>query len=145
LVPKALALMSEASRPQVVHQSGVQQIEALRSNYTQAGVLAELTPFIEDTAQAFADADLIIGRAGASTVTEIAALGAAAMFVPFPAAVDDHQLVWASKPLSAMRPATWPRSTLWSLRPLCKLTIRKWWRPAKNAFRWCPAPSCWPN
>ncbi|MDO9279725.1 MAG: undecaprenyldiphospho-muramoylpentapeptide beta-N-acetylglucosaminyltransferase [Polaromonas sp.] len=91
LVPKALALMSEASRPQVVHQSGAQQIEALRSNYTQAGVVAELTPFIEDTAQAFADADLIIGRAGASTVTEIAAVGAAALFVPFPAAVDDHQ------------------------------------------------------
>ena len=91
LVPKALALMSEASRPQVVHQSGAQQIEALRSNYAQAGVVAELTPFIEDTAQAFADADLIIGRAGASTVTEIAAVGAAALFVPFPAAVDDHQ------------------------------------------------------
>ena len=91
LVPKALALMSEASRPQVVHQSGAQQIEALRSHYAQAGVLAELTPFIEDTAQAFADADLIIGRAGASTVTEIAAVGAAALFVPFPAAVDDHQ------------------------------------------------------
>jgi UDP-N-acetylglucosamine--N-acetylmuramyl-(pentapeptide) pyrophosphoryl-undecaprenol N-acetylglucosamine transferase len=83
--------MSEASRPQVVHQSGAQQIEALRSNYTQAGVVAVLTPFIEDTAQAFADADLIIGRAGASTVTEIAAVGAAALFVPFPAAVDDHQ------------------------------------------------------
>ena len=91
LVPKALRLMSEASRPQVVHQSGAQQIEALRSNYAQAGVLAELTPFIEDTAQAFADTDLIIGRAGASTVTEIAAVGAAALFVPFPAAVDDHQ------------------------------------------------------
>ena len=91
LVPKALALMSEASRPEVIHQSGAQQIEALRSNYGQAGVLAELTPFIEDTAQAFADADLIIGRAGASTVTEIAAVGAAALFVPFPAAVDDHQ------------------------------------------------------
>lgn len=91
LVPKALALMSDDSRPQVVHQSGAQQIEALRSNYAQAGVPAELTPFIEDTAQAFADADLIIGRAGASTVTEIAAVGAAALFVPFPAAVDDHQ------------------------------------------------------
>ena len=52
---------------------------------------AELTPFIEDTAQAFAEADLIICRAGASTVTEIAAVGAAALFVPFPSAVDDHQ------------------------------------------------------
>ncbi len=91
LLPKALALMSEASRPQVVHQSGAQQIEALRSHYAQAGVLAELTPFIDDTAQAFADADLVIGRAGASTVTELAAVGAAALFVPFPAAVDDHQ------------------------------------------------------
>ncbi|MEQ1660754.1 MAG: glycosyltransferase, partial [Hylemonella sp.] len=52
---------------------------------------AELTPFIDDTAQAFAAADLIVCRAGASTVTEIAAVGAAAVFVPFPAAVDDHQ------------------------------------------------------
>ena len=91
LVPKALALMPAASRPQVIHQSGARQIEALRAHYQAAGVLAELTPFIEDTAQAFADADLIICRAGASTVTEIAAVGAAALFVPFPSAVDDHQ------------------------------------------------------
>ena len=93
LVPKALALINEASRPQVTHQSGASQIEALRANYAAAGVTAELTPFIDDTAQAFADADLVIGRAGASTVTELAAVGAAAVFVPFPAAVDDHQTV----------------------------------------------------
>jgi UDP-N-acetylglucosamine--N-acetylmuramyl-(pentapeptide) pyrophosphoryl-undecaprenol N-acetylglucosamine transferase len=74
-----------------VHQSGAKQIDELRANYTAAGVLAELTPFIDDTAQAYADADLIVCRAGASTVTEIAAVGAAAVFVPFPAAVDDHQ------------------------------------------------------
>ncbi|NML86934.1 glycosyltransferase, partial [Polaromonas sp.] len=73
------------------HQSGARQIAELRANYTAAGVQAELTPFIDDTAQAFADADLIICRAGASTVTEIAAIGAPAIFVPFPAAVDDHQ------------------------------------------------------
>jgi UDP-N-acetylglucosamine--N-acetylmuramyl-(pentapeptide) pyrophosphoryl-undecaprenol N-acetylglucosamine transferase len=54
-------------------------------------VQAQLTPFIDDTAQAFADADLVICRAGASTVTEIAAVGAAALFVPLPSAVDDHQ------------------------------------------------------
>jgi UDP-N-acetylglucosamine--N-acetylmuramyl-(pentapeptide) pyrophosphoryl-undecaprenol N-acetylglucosamine transferase len=54
-------------------------------------VQAELTAFIDDTAQAFAEADLIVCRAGASTVTEIAAVGAAALFVPFPSAVDDHQ------------------------------------------------------
>jgi UDP-N-acetylglucosamine--N-acetylmuramyl-(pentapeptide) pyrophosphoryl-undecaprenol N-acetylglucosamine transferase len=90
-VPQALALLPEAERPQVTHQSGEKQIDALRASYAAAGVKAELTPFIDDTAQAFADADLIVCRAGASTVTEIAAVGAAALFVPFPAAVDDHQ------------------------------------------------------
>jgi UDP-N-acetylglucosamine--N-acetylmuramyl-(pentapeptide) pyrophosphoryl-undecaprenol N-acetylglucosamine transferase len=91
VVPEALALLPEAARPQVIHQSGAKQIEALRSNYQAAGVQAELTPFIQDTACAFAQADFIICRAGASTVTEIAAVGAAALFVPFPFAVDDHQ------------------------------------------------------
>ena len=91
IVPQALALIPEAQRPQVLHQSGAKQIDALRANYAAAGVDAELTPFIDDTAQAFADADLVICRAGASTVTEIAAVGAAAIYVPFPHAVDDHQ------------------------------------------------------
>jgi UDP-N-acetylglucosamine--N-acetylmuramyl-(pentapeptide) pyrophosphoryl-undecaprenol N-acetylglucosamine transferase len=91
IVPKALALLQEDQRPVVVHQSGAKQIDTLRANYAQAGVQAELTPFIDDTAQAFADADLIICRSGASTVTEIAAIGAAAVYVPFPFAVDDHQ------------------------------------------------------
>jgi UDP-N-acetylglucosamine--N-acetylmuramyl-(pentapeptide) pyrophosphoryl-undecaprenol N-acetylglucosamine transferase len=90
-VPQALALLPEDERPIVLHQSGEKQIEALRANYEAAGVQAQLTPFIDDTAQAFADADLIVCRAGASTVTEIAAVGAAALFVPFPSAVDDHQ------------------------------------------------------
>ena len=90
-VPRALALIPAEQRPQVIHQSGAKQIDALRANYAAAGVQAELTPFIDDTAQAFAEADLVICRAGASTVTEIAAVGAAALFVPFPAAVDDHQ------------------------------------------------------
>ena len=90
-VPQALALMPAEKRPTVLHQSGEKQIDALRANYAAAGVDAELTPFIDDTAQAFADADLIVCRSGASTVTEIAAVGAAALFVPFPFAVDDHQ------------------------------------------------------
>lgn len=91
IVPQALALIPAERRPSVTHQSGASQIEALRANYAAAGVQAELTPFIDDTAQAFADADLIVCRAGASTVTEIAAVGAAAVYVPFPHAVDDHQ------------------------------------------------------
>jgi UDP-N-acetylglucosamine--N-acetylmuramyl-(pentapeptide) pyrophosphoryl-undecaprenol N-acetylglucosamine transferase len=91
IVPKAIALLPLTQRPQVIHQSGEQQIEQLRSNYAAVGVDATLTPFIDDTAAAFAHADLVICRAGASTVTEIAAVGAAALFVPFPFAVDDHQ------------------------------------------------------
>ena len=91
IVPQALALLPEDKRPLVMHQSGAAQIEQLRANYQAAGVQAELTPFIDDTAAAFAEADVICCRAGASTVTEIAAVGAAALFVPFPHAVDDHQ------------------------------------------------------
>lgn len=91
IVPQALALIPTVQRPIVTHQSGARQIDELRANYSAAGVAATLTPFIDDTATAFADADLVICRAGASTVTEIAAVGAAALFVPFPSAVDDHQ------------------------------------------------------
>lgn len=91
IVPQALALIPADQRPVVTHQSGEKQIDELRANYAAAGVHAQLTPFIDNTAQAFADADLVVCRAGASTVTEIAAVGAAAVFVPFPSAVDDHQ------------------------------------------------------
>jgi UDP-N-acetylglucosamine--N-acetylmuramyl-(pentapeptide) pyrophosphoryl-undecaprenol N-acetylglucosamine transferase len=91
VVPQALSRIPPAQRPTVLHQSGAKQIDELRANYAKAGVQAELTPFIEDTATAFAAADLVIARAGASTVTEIAAVGAPALFVPFPHAVDDHQ------------------------------------------------------
>ncbi len=91
IVPQALALIPPDKRPIVTHQSGAKQFDELHANYQRAGVEATLTPFIEDAATAFAVADLIICRAGASTVTEIAAVGAAALFVPFPSAVDDHQ------------------------------------------------------
>jgi UDP-N-acetylglucosamine--N-acetylmuramyl-(pentapeptide) pyrophosphoryl-undecaprenol N-acetylglucosamine transferase len=91
VVPQALALLEPAQRPLVRHQGGASQIETLRANYQAAGVQAELTPFIDDTAAALAEADLVLCRAGASTVTEIAAVGVAAIFVPYPAAVDDHQ------------------------------------------------------
>ncbi|MBC7604732.1 MAG: undecaprenyldiphospho-muramoylpentapeptide beta-N-acetylglucosaminyltransferase [Ramlibacter sp.] len=91
VVPKALSLIAADQRPIVLHQGGAKQLGELRANYAAAGVDAELTPFIDDTARAYADADLIVCRAGASTVTEIAAVGAAALFVPFPFAVDDHQ------------------------------------------------------
>ena len=91
LVPRALAMVPEHQRPDVLHQSGRNQIDALRANYIAAGVKAELTAFIEDTASEFAKADWVICRSGASTVMELAAVGVAATLVPFPHAVDDHQ------------------------------------------------------
>jgi UDP-N-acetylglucosamine--N-acetylmuramyl-(pentapeptide) pyrophosphoryl-undecaprenol N-acetylglucosamine transferase len=93
VVPQALALIPADQRPQVIHQGGAKHLDTLTTNYAAAGVQAELTAFIDDTAAAFAQADLVICRAGASTVSEIAAVGAAALFVPFPHAVDDHQMV----------------------------------------------------
>ena len=92
-VPQALALIPRDQRPQVLHQGGVKHLKTLQDNYAQAGVDAELVPFIDDTASAFAQADLVICRAGASTVSELAAVGVAALLVPFPHAVDDHQTV----------------------------------------------------
>ena len=92
-VPQALALLPEGARPVVTHQSGAKHMQALQAAYAAAGVQAQLLPFIEDMASAYAAADLVICRAGASTVTELAAVGAAALFVPFPHAVDDHQTV----------------------------------------------------
>lgn len=91
IVPKALGLMSPQERPVVTHQSGQKNIEELRANYGAVAVQAELKPFIDDIAQALAEADVVICRAGASTVTEVAAAGVAAVFVPLPSAVDDHQ------------------------------------------------------
>lgn len=90
-LPQALALIPESQRPIVVHQSGEKQIAQLQANYAQAGVEATLLPFIEDVAAEMAKADLLICRAGASTVCEIAAVGVASVLVPFPFAVDDHQ------------------------------------------------------
>ncbi len=90
-VPKALALLAPAQRPQVIHQAGEKHIEALRVNYEKADVVAECAPFIADMANAYAEADLVLCRAGALTVAELACVGAAAVLVPFPHAVDDHQ------------------------------------------------------
>lgn len=94
-VPKALALLDPATRPHVVHQAGAKHIDALKANYAAAGLTSEedvqLVPFIDDMASAYAAADLVICRSGAMTVSEIAAVGVAALFVPFPFAVDDHQ------------------------------------------------------
>ena len=90
-MPKALALLPLAQRPQVTHQSGAAHIDGLRAAYAAVGVQAETLPFVDDMAARYAAADLVICRAGASTVTELAAAGVASILVPLPWAVDDHQ------------------------------------------------------
>ncbi|HEY4296819.1 MAG TPA: glycosyltransferase, partial [Paraburkholderia sp.] len=130
VVPRALALLAPNERPRLVHQAGAKHIEALRENYAaaglgtdEAGADVELVPFIDDMTSAYAQADLVICRSGAMTVSEISAVGVAALFVPFPYAVDDHQttnaaflagngaaLVVQQRDLSAEKLADWLRS-----------------------------------
>jgi UDP-N-acetylglucosamine--N-acetylmuramyl-(pentapeptide) pyrophosphoryl-undecaprenol N-acetylglucosamine transferase len=88
-VPKALALLSTPAS--VVHQSGEKHLQALKQNYSDARVQGELVAFIDDMARRYAEADLVICRAGAVTVAELSAGGMASILVPFPHAVDDHQ------------------------------------------------------
>jgi UDP-N-acetylglucosamine--N-acetylmuramyl-(pentapeptide) pyrophosphoryl-undecaprenol N-acetylglucosamine transferase len=88
-MPRAVALL--ADKPHVVHQSGEKHLDKLRQHYAQAGVQGELLAFIDDMARRYAEADLVICRAGAVTVAELSAGGMASILVPFPHAVDDHQ------------------------------------------------------
>lgn len=90
-LPQALALLPETVRPRVLHQTGKANFDVVQQAYAAAGVNAEVRPFLEDMAQAYAEADLVICRAGALTVAELAAAGVASVLVPFPYAVDDHQ------------------------------------------------------
>lgn len=90
-VPVALALIPESQRPQVRHQAGQQTLDVARKAYADAGVAAEVTPFIDEMAEAYGWADLVVCRAGALTVSELAAAGVGSILVPYPYAVDDHQ------------------------------------------------------
>jgi UDP-N-acetylglucosamine--N-acetylmuramyl-(pentapeptide) pyrophosphoryl-undecaprenol N-acetylglucosamine transferase len=130
VVPRAVALLGASERPRIVHQAGAKHIDTLRENYAAAGLQAAngeqsdvtLVPFIDDMTSAYEAADLVICRSGAMTVSEISAVGVAALFVPFPYAVDDHQttnaaflagngaaLVVQQRDLSAEKLADWLR------------------------------------
>lgn len=91
LLPDALAQVSEELRPEVFHQAGKQHADITRERYAAAGVAAQVAPFIKDMASAYAWADLVICRAGALTVCELAAAGLPSFLVPLPHAIDDHQ------------------------------------------------------
>jgi len=91
LVPQALAKIDVSFRPNVWHQTGVKNIDATLALYKESAVAAKVEAFIEDMDSAYAWADLVICRAGALTVSELAIAGVASVLVPFPFAVDDHQ------------------------------------------------------
>ncbi|WP_374621616.1 undecaprenyldiphospho-muramoylpentapeptide beta-N-acetylglucosaminyltransferase [Pandoraea sp.] len=122
IVPKALAKLPREGRPQVTHQAGVKHIQALQANYAAAGVTVDAVPFIDDMVAAYAAADLVICRAGAMTVAEVAAAGVAALFVPFPHAVDDHQTT------NARFLADKGAATLIDQRELSVETLAEWLR-----------------
>jgi len=91
LLPAALAKIPQELRPQVIHQAGRENDQVTRERYQAVAVEAQVQPFISDMAQAYAWADLVICRAGALTVSELAAAGLASFLVPLPHAIDDHQ------------------------------------------------------
>ena len=90
-LPAGLALLPEAERPEVLHQAGEGNFEQTVAAYAERGVRAEVRAFVDDMADAYAWSDLVVCRSGALTVAEVAAAGVAAVFIPFAAAVDDHQ------------------------------------------------------
>jgi UDP-N-acetylglucosamine--N-acetylmuramyl-(pentapeptide) pyrophosphoryl-undecaprenol N-acetylglucosamine transferase len=90
-LPSAIAALPASERPHVLHQAGARHIDALRTAYQQAGVEARCVAFIDDMADAYAEADLVVCRGGAITVSELAAVGVAAIIVPLPGAIADEQ------------------------------------------------------
>nr|VFJ65143.1 MAG: UDP-N-acetylglucosamine-N-acetylmuramylpentapeptide N-acetylglucosamine transferase [Candidatus Kentron sp. FW] len=92
VVPEAIATLADPLPVMVRHQTGSQHLMRVRASYKDLCINAEVTPFINDMAAAYEWADLVVGRAGAMTVTELTVAGIASILVPYPFAVDDHQL-----------------------------------------------------
>lgn len=112
IVPAALALLPDDLQPVVRHQAGERTIEEARSAYRAHDIEVQLQPFIEDMAEAYAWADLVVCRAGALTVAELSAAGLPAIFVPYPFAVDDHQTANARPMTDAGAAALLPENEL---------------------------------
>lgn len=105
VAPQAIALLASGDRPEVWHQTGDAHLDATLEGYRSAQVEGRVEPFIEDMASAYAWADLVLCRAGALTVSELAAAGVASVLVPYPHAIDDHQAAnarWLEKQGAAL-------------------------------------------
>lgn len=99
LVPAAIAVMDPSARPEIWHQAGMAHRESTLASYKQYQLDARVDAFIDDMASAYSWADMIICRAGALTVSELMAAGVAALLIPLPTAIDDHQ-TWNAKVLT---------------------------------------------
>lgn len=136
MVPQAMALLHEAERPQIIHQSGRGKLAALQAAYSQAQVEAQCIEFVDDMVSVYRDADLLICRAGALTIAELTAAGVGALLVPYPHAVDNHQTANARFMVSAQAGLLLPQSELTAaklaeiLSNLNRETCLKW---AENA------------
>jgi UDP-N-acetylglucosamine--N-acetylmuramyl-(pentapeptide) pyrophosphoryl-undecaprenol N-acetylglucosamine transferase len=91
LAAEALIALGKTIPLSIVHQTGEKGLDATKQRYAQAGVEADVRAFLTDMASAYHQADLIIGRAGATTVAELAITGKPAVFIPYPFAADNHQ------------------------------------------------------
>jgi UDP-N-acetylglucosamine--N-acetylmuramyl-(pentapeptide) pyrophosphoryl-undecaprenol N-acetylglucosamine transferase len=120
-VAGAVALLPPELRPEIWHQAGETTIDVARAAYATAGVEARIDPFIGDMAAAYGWADMVVCRAGALTVAEIAAAGLPAVFVPFAGAVDDHQTRNAAFLVTAGAATLVPQSDLSAARLAAEL------------------------
>ena len=111
-VPAALAELDQEQRPEVWHQTGLRHIDEARKAYDTVGVEVRLDAFIEDMSAAYRWADLVLCRAGALTVAELAAVGVASILVPYPYAVDDHQTANAHYLVDAGAAVLMPQSQM---------------------------------
>lgn len=143
-VPAALGLLAQDERPQVRHQAGRDKEQATMAAYEKAGVEADVRPFIKDMAEAYGWADLVICRAGALTISELAAAGVGALLVPYPYAVDDHQtrnagfLVSAGAAELMSQDGLQPEGLAGRLRELCQ--SREWVLAMAQAARGLAQP-----
>ena len=116
VVPAAIAMLDAAVRPHVIHQAGERHIAQAREAYTKNNVQADVRAFIDDMAEVYGWADLVVCRSGALTVSELAAAGVPAVFVPFAAAIDDHQTHNARYSVNAGAGVLIPEAELTPLR-----------------------------
>lgn len=112
ILPKAMALLPENVRPVLTHQTGRGNLAEVQAAYAELGVVAQVVEFIHDMTAVYRDSDVLICRAGALTIAELAAAGTGALLIPFPHAVDDHQTANARYFVSEQAGLLLPQSQL---------------------------------